>query len=60
MLCSITEKFCTIPNQQTNRRILKASCGGKSERKWMEKSSLSKEYEYTLRKDPDLCIVFNV
>ena len=63
MLCSITEKFCTIPNQQTNRRILKA-CKGiwkKKHSKWTEKStSLSNQFEYTTRKAPHLCSMFKM
>ena len=62
MLCSITEKFCTNPKQQTNRRILIANCGHgeKSNSKWIEKSRLSNQFDYTSSKAPDLCSMFKM
>ena len=62
MLCSITEKFCTNPKQQTNRRILKANCGHgeKNNSKWIKKSRLSNQFDYTWRKSPDLCSMFKM
>ena len=58
MLCSITEKFCTIPNQQTNRRILKA-CKGiwkKNTQNGQRRVLVSAINLNTQREKPHICV----